>query len=275
MKAIFSGSGVGRIVLVLLTVAAAARGTAMLVALFLPPSLPVSTCPQTDGNPVKLTLPSAWDGKKRVSQAPVAPTEEKMTGYRLLLTAVGDGGVAMVAKNGGKGRILKVGEEIDGFRLESVYTDRAVFVKNGKRYMLTLKCSDGDVSLKRVSKTAAKPSVESRYADQIQQEDGTFFVPKELLGEMHDLKKIFKRISIVPVRKGKKLEGFLVTRVARGSVFEKIGLRPRDMIVAVDGKPLKKESDAMAYFGKLSDLSALELTVVRNHKKKVIRYEVY
>ncbi len=276
MRVLFSAS-FQRLVLLLVMTIALAKALAQLAGLFLPPIPPVSVC---DGlrraKPLFFHL-STWDQSVPSNAKPVASKEIKtMAGYKLLMTAVGRDGMAMVAKAGGKAKLIRQGETLEGYRLERVDVDRALFKKRGETFVLHLKKDSGMAG--RAVLTPRKresESIEKRYGDQIQKEGQTVYLPKELLGQMHDLKKIFKRISIMPLRKGKKLEGFLVTRVARGSVFEKIGLRTRDVIVAVDGKALKSENDAMAYFGKLSDLSALELTVIRNKKKKVLRYEVY
>jgi general secretion pathway protein C len=205
---------------------------------------------------------------------------QSLSGYRLLMTVVGKESMVLVAIPGGKkNRFVSRGEMMDGFRLTEVGPDYAVFEKDGKSTILRMKKEVYTPPLvkPKLSGKKEKNQVESVFNDQIQQEDGRIYIPKELLSKMNSLKEIFRRISIMPKRdkKGKKLEGFVITRVKKGSVFEKMGLRPRDIIVKVDGKPLQSEADAFAYFNRLSSLNALSLTIRRNNKEKVLKYEIY
>ncbi|MCF6201860.1 MAG: PDZ domain-containing protein, partial [Hydrogenimonas sp.] len=200
--------------------------------------------------------------------------QESLKGYTLTMTAIGKPSMALVAK-GGKSKFLSVGERIDGFRLEEVFTDRVKFVKNGKEYWLFMKKSGSSDSLVAKPKRKRNGSPEKELIEQVRREGDTIFIPRELLSQMHDLKKIFKYISINPVYKDNKLVGFGVANIKKGSVFDKMGLKRRDIIKKIDGKPIKSERDAFRYFNRLEELDSLSLTIKRGKESKELKYEIF
>ncbi len=208
---------------------------------------------------------------KKSAAAPLRK-EESLKGYTLTMTAVGTPSMAIVVKNG-KSKLLSVGDEIDGFRLAEVYIDRVKFTKNGRGYWLSMKKNPTATispTTKKKSRSAAQELLQ-----QVRREGDTVYIPRELLHEMHDLKKIFKYISINPVYKDNKLAGFGISNVKKGSVFDKMGLRKLDIIEKIDGKPIKSESDAFAYFNRLEQLNSLSLTVKRGKESKELKYEIF
>ncbi|WP_457592271.1 PDZ domain-containing protein [Hydrogenimonas sp.] len=254
----------------------AAKITALVIDAFLPPVLQ-SEC-RSDLKKPNDTYPfaSAFALKsapsKRATPAPVRK-EQSLRGYTLTMTAVGHPSMAIVVKNG-KSKLLSVGDEIDGFKLTEVYTERVKFTKNGRDYWLSMKKKGAVETIRPAAKKKAKSAVDELMG-QVRREGDTVFIPRELLHEMHDLKKIFRYISINPVYKDNKLAGFGISNVKKGSVFDKMGLKKRDIIEKIDGKPIKSESDAFAYFNKLEQLNSLSLTIRRGKESKELKYEIF
>jgi len=254
-----------------------AKLTATAIDAFLPP-LPQLECKSELKRPNETYRFASAFGLK---SGPPAATERPATtrkqvslkGYLLSMTAIGTPSMAIIVKNG-KSRLVSVGEEMDGFKLEEVYTDRVKLSKNGREYWLGMKKKRGTETIEaKTGKRGKKP--ESEIIEQVRREGDTFFVPRELLSEMHDLKKIFRYISINPLYRENKLVGFAVSNVKKGSVFDKMGLKKRDIIEKIDGKPIKSESDAFAYFNKLEQLNSLSLTIKRGKESKELKYEIF
>ncbi len=65
----------------------------------------------------------------------------------------------------------------------------------------------------------------------------------------------------------KTVGGALVSRVAPGSSAEKAGLRPSDVIIALDGKPVVNGADLRNRVGLKAPGSKVELTVLRDGKE--------
>ncbi len=267
-------SVIKRVVLLLLIVVAA-KLSATIVEAFLPP-LAKEECrfevqKPSDNYPFSSAFGLKSAAPKKSSAAPIRK-QESLKGYTLTMTAIGEPSMALVVKNG-KSRFLAIGEKIDGFKLEEVYTDRVKFTKNGQEYWLGMKKKGATPLSTPVKKRSKAPQKEP--IEQVRREGDTFYIPRELLHEMHDIKKIFKYISINPVYRDNKLVGFGVVNVKKGSVFDKMGLQKRDIIEKIDGEPIKSESDAFKYFNRLEQLDSLSLTIKRQKESKELKYEIY
>ncbi|WP_201353976.1 type II secretion system protein N [Hydrogenimonas urashimensis] len=248
---------------------------ALVAEMFLPP-LPQLECQSALSHP-KERYPFAEAFGLKSSSARPKPSSRpapkvSLRGYQLTMTAIGEPSMAIIVHQR-KSRLLTVGETIDGFRLTEVYTDRVKLVKNGQSYWLTMKKSKSSI------RTRPRPSVRgsrpSAYTEQIRHEGDTYYVPRELLEEMHDIKKIFKYISLKPIYRNNKMVGFGIAKVKKGSVFDKMGLRKRDIIEKIDGSPLTSETEAFKYFNKINELSSLSLTIKRGSEHKELHYEIF
>ncbi|WP_457594416.1 PDZ domain-containing protein [Hydrogenimonas sp.] len=255
-----------------------AKATSLVFDAFMPP-LPKLECKEAVAKlPGQYRFASAFGLKSatRKSAAKKAPAKKTVSlkGYTLTMTAVGEPSMALIERKG-KSRFVTVGGTIDGFRLEEVYTDRVKLTKNGREYWLSMKKSGTSALAAPPKKKKSGKKGAEKYVEQIRREENTYFVPRELLHEMHDIKKIFRYIAISPVYRENKLVGFGVSNVKKGSVFDKMGLKKRDIIEKIDGKPIKSESDAFQYFNRLEQLNSLSLTIKRGKERKELKYEIF
>ncbi len=255
------------------------KAAALLLDAFMPP-LPKLECTyETAKFPTEYRFASAF-GLKTATRKAVetkSPAKKSVTlkGYVLTMTAVGKPSMALIAHKG-KSRFVTVGERIDGFKLEEVYTDRVKLTKNAQEYWLKMKKRSATATLSTPAKKRKRGKTGAeKYVDQIRREENTYFIPRELLHEMHDLKKIFRYIAISPVYRENRLVGFGISNVKKGSVFDKMGLKKRDIIEKIDGKPIKSESDAFEYFNRLEQLNSLSLTIKRGKESKELKYEIF
>ncbi len=252
-----------------------AKLTALIIDAFLPP-VPTLEC-KTRLARSKYTYRFADAfGLRSVSKRPASSSRPapkvSLKGYTLTMTAVGSPSMAMIV-HGRKSRLVTEGESFDGFKLIEVYTDRVKLTKNGQTYWLMMKKSKSSISTRpAVRNRSVKPSA---YIEQIRQEGDTFYLPRELIEEMHDIKKIFKYIALKPIYKNKHMVGFGISKVKKGSVFDKMGLRKRDIITKINGNPLTNEMEGFKYFNQLNELSSLTLTIKRGSEEKELHYEIF
>ncbi|WP_353661203.1 PDZ domain-containing protein [Hydrogenimonas sp. SS33] len=268
-KALFAAVAAG----IVLTAAVIA---ASLIDLFLPP-LPHLECRQSAAWPKEsyrfaaafgLQAPKPVQHTKKRATAPVV----NLHGYQLTMTAVGKPSMAIIVHNH-RSKLLGIGESIDGFVLKEVYTDRVRLEKNGRTYWLSMKKKKS--STIRTQKAEARSAKSGNPEEMIRREGNTYYVPRELLTEMHDLRKIFKYIAIRPIYRNNRIIGYGITQVKKGSVFDKMGLRKRDIIQKVNGKPVTNEAEAFKYFNNIGELSSLTLTIKRGHRILELNYEVF
>jgi len=158
--------------------------------------------------------------------------------------------------------IVEVGEEYLGFRLKSIIPNGAVFTKGGKEYILELEKLKLQKSfINRVEKKSSSNSVKN-----VSRSDITYYSKNPT--------KIWKEISIRPLKNGRKLKGFKVTKVVRGSKMAELGLQKNDVIIRANNIELNSLKSVTDLYSNMSNINAIELVVLRNNQEKELVYEI-
>jgi len=179
----------------------------------------------------------------------------------------------------GKSKVLGKGEDINGFVLERAGNTYAIFTKGGKEYKVTLHQSGSQNSAARPSmvryspksgKGAAKPP-----AGEIVDAGDRRIIDRSLLEHYTThMDDIYKNIGLKELKKGKKIEGFRVTFVKRGSPFSKLGLKRGDVIKAVNGEVLTSYKRAFDIYKHIGETESVTLVIKRGNKEMELEYEV-
>jgi general secretion pathway protein C len=165
----------------------------------------------------------------------------------------------------GKSVILQTGEQYKGYRLVMVKTDEAIFEKAGHRYRLALE------------KPKQPDGKAIRYQEQtLYQEDGAVFIKKREVNQYaKNLRRVWQNIGIQEVIRNHRLQGFKVTWVKRGSIFEKLGLRKGDLIIGANNRRFQAYSDVYDIYKNINRIDSLKLTIIRNNEEKELEYELF
>lgn len=86
---------------------------------------------------------------------------------------------------------------------------------------------------------------------------------------------LLRKVKILPVADNvsHKLLGFRVEGVPAGSIIEGAGIKSGDIIHSVDGRRLESLQDAMRMLGVIRRQSGFEVTLLRQNKPVILRYE--
>lgn len=86
---------------------------------------------------------------------------------------------------------------------------------------------------------------------------------------------LLRKVRILPVADNvsHKLLGFRVEGVPEGSIIEGAGIKSGDIIHSVDGRRLESLQDAMRMLGVIRRQSGFEVTLLRQDKPVILRYE--
>lgn len=101
--------------------------------------------------------------------------------------------------------------------------------------------------------------------------DGSFEVERDLVRELVSGASQANGVRMVPT---KDKDGHMALRVASArasSVAAAIGLRPGDLLTAIDGEPVKDVNQLLGLYSKLDQLSGLELQGTRGGKPLAIK----
>lgn len=94
-----------------------------------------------------------------------------------------------------------------------------------------------------------------------------------------DIDKAFKNMSqmltqvrIRPYFSEGKPDGFLVSRIKQGSIFQKMGLKNGDVIQGVNDSPIGSADDMLGLYKELQSGSEITLNIKRRGKQETLKY---
>jgi general secretion pathway protein C len=93
---------------------------------------------------------------------------------------------------------------------------------------------------------------------------GKFEVSRaEVQQTMENPAEFFSQMRAMPHFVNGKTDGFSISQVAPGSVFDQLGLQNGDMVTSIDGQPVTNPMQAMGLMQAMKTQSAIDLTVNR------------
>src|SRR5438477_3099304 len=194
-------------------------------------------------------------------RSPAAETSVAPSNLNMTLTGVAarsSGGCALVIVQGQPEAAFCSGEEISpGVRLDTVERDRIVIVRNGVREAVFMKDIEGAAAL------PPPPIVQSAGTDRQ-------IVDRRQLQQQLGRPEFLNQALIVPNPDG----GFLVRHVQPGSLYEKLGLRPGDVIRNVNGQPLTSMDDVMRLYQQFGTAQRVLVDVQRQGRTETLYYDM-
>ncbi len=175
-----------------------------------------------------------------------------------------------------KTTVLAKGEEINGFVLEGAGNTYATFSKNGKTYEINLIIStQGDRSITS-SRPAAVPAPSKKKVEGDVVDAGDHkIVDKSLVDHYaNNMGDLEKNIGIKEIKKGNDLEGFSISFIRKGSLFEKLGVKRGDVIKAINGQTIDSYDAAFNVYKNISNINNLTLVIERDKEEMELEYEV-
>jgi type II secretion system protein C len=209
------------------------------------------------------TTQSTTQGKKETVQSGVGITNMVLKG----LYGTKNGGFIIVAlkSNVKNTSMVEVGDIYSGYKLIEIKKSSAIFNKNSTKYTLYL----DDLKLdSKYSKANSYDTSENELVSQkiVSKNDINYYAKNP--------KEIWKEISIMEIKDGKKIKGFKVMRIKPNSKMATLGLKKNDLIIKANNVVLKSYRDALNIYTKIKNIDVIQLVVVRNGIEKEIVYEI-
>ncbi len=181
------------------------------------------------------------------------------TSMPLVLTGIIAGndpqnGLAILGPNAQTAKVHAVGDTVPGgARLHSVYTDRVIIDRNGQLESLVLP--------RQASSAAPAPSAAS-----LPTQSPVVERMRRALTEQPGL--IADLLRPQAVMDGDKVKGFRVYPGRNRLAFARLGLRPGDEVVAINGTPLDDQDRGQAILNTLGTSPEAHVTVIRNNQQQ-------
>ena len=230
--------------------------------------------PMTGVDTVPYTPESIYDSYKPSSAFALAKTKATQTKKeepvykldKLKLRAIFDHPTQpfIAVEDGNKVELISKDETYKGYKLVDVEPIRAIFEKDGRRYEIGFKEDEKDAG----AITKATPEV-------VNEGEAVFIKRNEIKHYAKNYDDIWKNVKIQEIIKNKRLQGFDVTWVKKGSVFEKIGLRKGDIITGANGQTFKSLSQVFKLYNNVDEIDSLKLTILRDNQEMELEYEIF
>ncbi len=221
-------------------------------------SAPVATPrpPPPRVNAATIANAGLFGNPKPIANANVADAPK--TNIPLVLTGViaasdPRNGLAILGENASSAKVYAVGDIVPGgVKLHSVLTDRVILDRNGNLESLTLP---------RRSTAMAPPPVQSLPTENPVAERMRQLITSEP-GIISDI------MRPQPVFAQGKQRGYRVYPGRNRQAFVRLGLRPGDLVTAINGTPLDDPARGQEIFSTLASSSEAHVTVMRNGRQQ-------
>jgi general secretion pathway protein C len=163
-------------------------------------------------------------------------------------------GLAILGENAAGAKVYAVGDNVPGgAKLHSVYGDRVVIDRNGKLESLMLP--------RQLQPGAAPPSTAA-----LQTETPIMDRMRKLISDEPGLMADIMRPQ--PVFAQGKQKGYRVYPGRNRQAFTRLGLRPGDLVMAINGTPLDDPARGQEIFRTLGSSSEAHITVMRSGQQQ-------
>ncbi|MBE9515871.1 MAG: PDZ domain-containing protein [Proteobacteria bacterium] len=196
------------------------------------------------------------------SQVPLSSLNLKLNG----VVAAGDDSVALISVSGQPQSPFFIGDEVShGAILDAVHPDRAILKRNGVLESLVLEDVSSSLPGSAVQTRRGRPGASIRSMGQ-----NTYAIPRNFIDSQLSNPKFLRNATIVAHKDG----GFLVKRMKKGSLYEKLGLKRGDIIKGANGQPINNIQDAMQQYQQMGSLGQIELEIKRGGQSQMLQFHL-
>jgi general secretion pathway protein C len=171
-------------------------------------------------------------------------------------------GIAII-NDGGPSKVYAVGENVNGATLYSVYLDHVILDRGGTLETLQLPrllAGGGRVPLHAGPAVARTSEALDNVRRMVQQDPGL-------------LDQVMRTVPSYDNAAG-KLRGFRAYPGRNRSIFNKLGLKPGDLVTAINGQPLDDPQHSQEVFNTIQSSNTVTVSVERGGQKQDITLNV-
>lgn len=170
-------------------------------------------------------------------------------------------GYAIVEEKGkGKQKLYRLGEMIGSARLIRVTRNEAVLNSGGRELVMKIK-ETGEGAL---SGSLSRPSG-----------SGIAISKQEVTESLGDLKSIMSQAVVRPFMNEGVQQGYIVSNIVPGSLYERLGLKNGDIIIDVNDKKLDSADDVLQLVNVMQSGGGVSVNLMRNGKTESINYSFH
>jgi len=94
----------------------------------------------------------------------------------------------------------------------------------------------------------------------------------EINEALKDMSKILSQARIRPYFSAGKSNGFIISSIKSGSIFQKMGMQNGDIIQSVNDRPIKSPDEMLKLYNSLKSGSSINLNIKRRGRQEELKY---
>jgi type II secretion system protein C len=200
---------------------------------------------------------------------------------------------AIIEDRSGTQSVYRVGQMIEGSgKMVEVDSDRVIVDHNGKRVAINLPreempgpiiaakpvaihgAIDTDVDTSDKSDDAAEDA--DAYDPNVEDlGDDHYKIPRDTVTHtLGNLSAVLTQIRAMPNIQNGRNNGFELSEIEPGSVFDEMGLQEGDVLHSVNGQPITDPAQAIQLMGELNNASSVSIQVIRAGQPTTLSYQI-
>jgi len=213
------------------------------------------------------------DGRTQGTAMPkaTAPQHDLANLLDLRGTVAGEGqyGFAIVEEKSAKTqRLVKAGSVIAGATVVRIKRNAVDFRMSGREY--TLKIVER-VERSLIPPAPGRPVVQPSRASG---PSGPIVVKRtEIMEALQDMGTMLRQAQVRPYFSAGKPDGFLISNIVQGSLYQQLGILDGDIIQGVNNRRIQTADDVMSLFNILKESSHVSLMLRRRGNQQTLNYQ--
>jgi general secretion pathway protein C len=177
-------------------------------------------------------------------------------------------GVAIISVGGGPSKVYSVGELVGGATVHSVYLDRVLLDRGGSLEALTLPHADGSPA-----GPAPAPRAGAVFGGNSRTAAAVDNIRRMVQSDPSILTEVMRTVPSYDNKAG-RLRGFRAYPGRNRMAFSKLGLKPGDLVTAINGTPLDDPARSQEVFNTIQTSERATVTVERAGQRQEITLNV-
>ncbi len=182
----------------------------------------------------------------------------------------------------GQQALYKLGDMIPNVgKVVGVYSTEAIVEHDGRRVAIKLPTnslagSSDQPSYGWQSRRQEASNNDGNFKPRVRDLGGNRYeVPASTVQHsMNHLSQLFTQIRAIPNIQNGRTNGFALSEIVPGSIFDHIGLHDGDVLTSIDGHPVNNPARAIRLLNGLRGRRMIELQVLRNGQPVTLTYEI-
>lgn len=196
--------------------------------------------------------------------------------------------VIEVAQSGKQG-LYRVGDQVEGMEILRVMPEWVEIRESGSIVRLGITKTESEGGASVVSRpgpeagpapeaSSTRPGLSGRSGEmRLARMVGanSYIIERDTLNEgLSDLSTVMSQVMVQPSVKDGQPHGFQVTSIAPGSLVMELGLRNNDVVLKINGAPIRQPEDVIGLYKQFQQLDTVRLEVERGGRPVTLTYSM-